>query len=82
MPSRSIIPEGKNLIGPKVRAIRRAMRPKVTLDDVSGRLAAMGLTIDRTILGRIERQERAVIDYEIIALAKALRVRPITLLEP
>jgi transcriptional regulator with XRE-family HTH domain len=50
------------------------MRPSVTLEDLSGRLAVRGLYIDRTSLGRIERQERSVFDFEIIAIAKALRV--------
>jgi transcriptional regulator with XRE-family HTH domain len=52
------------------------------LEDIAGRLAVLGLALDRTTLGRIERQERAVFDYEILALAKALRVPPISLLDP
>jgi hypothetical protein len=55
-----------------------SMAPKVTLEDLSGRLARLGLYIDRTSLGRIERQERSVFDFEVAAFAKALRV-PITL---
>lgn len=58
------------------------MKPKLTLEDLSGRLAVLGVYLDRTTLGRIERSERSVFDYEIIALAKALRVDPIKLLEP
>ncbi|MDR1280649.1 MAG: hypothetical protein LBK99_07475 [Opitutaceae bacterium] len=58
------------------------MRPKPSLEDIAGRLAVLGLALDRTTLGRIERQERAVFDYEILALAKALRVPPISLLDP
>jgi hypothetical protein len=46
----------------------------VTLEDLSGRLAARGLYLDRTTLGRIERQERSVFDFEVVAIAKALRV--------
>jgi transcriptional regulator with XRE-family HTH domain len=80
--SSSIVPEGKNRIGPKVRSIRAGIKPKLTLEDLSGRLAVLGVYLDRTTLGRIERSERSVFDYEIIALAKALRVDPIKLLEP
>jgi hypothetical protein len=68
---------GKNLIGPHMRKIRKALRPSVSLEDLSGRLAAKGLYIDRTSLGRIERQERSVFDFEITAIASELRV-PIT----
>lgn len=67
----------KNLIGPTLRSIRRSLRPSVTLEDLSGRLAAIGIYLDRTTLGRIERQERSVFDFEVVALAKALRV-PVT----
>jgi transcriptional regulator with XRE-family HTH domain len=67
-------PQGKNIIGPHLRKIRTALRPSVTLEDLSGRLAVLGLYIDRTSLGRIERQERSVFDFEITAIAKALRV--------
>lgn len=71
--------QGRNLIGPKLHEVRLSLEPKVTLEDLSGRLARLGLYIDRTSLGRIERQERSVFDFEVKALAKALRV-PITLL--
>lgn len=53
------------------------MRPAVTLEDLAGRLAVKGLYIDRTSLGRIERQERSVFDFEITAIAAALKV-PLT----
>jgi transcriptional regulator with XRE-family HTH domain len=67
-------PQGKNVIGPHLRKLRKAMRPAVTLEDLAGRLAVRGLYIDRTSLGRIERQERSVFDFEITAIAAALKV--------
>ena len=63
-----------NLIGPNLRAIRLQLRPAVTLEDLAGRLAARGLYIDRTSLGRIERRERSVFDFELVAIADALRI--------
>jgi HTH-type transcriptional regulator, cell division transcriptional repressor len=57
-----------------MRALREKLYPKVTLEDLAGRLAARGLYLDRTTLGRIERQERSVFDFEVVALARALRV--------
>ncbi len=57
-----------------MRTLRENLRSKVTLEDLAGRLAARGLYLDRTTLGRIERQERSVFDFEMVTLAKALRV--------
>ena len=65
---------GKNLIGPNLHAIRIQLTPKVTLEDLSGRLAARGLYLDRSALSRIENQERAVFDFEVVTIAAALRV--------
>lgn len=36
--------------------------------------------LDRSALGRIERHDRYVLDYELVALAKSLRVKPEELL--
>jgi hypothetical protein len=72
--------KGRNLIGPYLRSIRTTHRPKITLEDLSGRLAALGLYLDRTTLGRIERQERSAFDYEVVFLARALRTSPLRLL--
>lgn len=65
---------GKNLIGPQLRRLRLELEPKVTLEDLSGRLAARGLYLDRTALSRIENQQRAVFDFEVPVLASALKV--------
>lgn len=64
---------GRNIIGPNLRRIRLAQKPAVTLDDMAGRLAAQGVQMDRSAIGRIENETRYVLDYELVALAKALR---------
>ncbi len=51
-----------------------AARPKVTQEDLAGRLAALGLVIDRSAVSRIENQERILTDIEVIAIARALRL--------
>jgi hypothetical protein len=66
--------EGRNLIGARLREIRLSRRPEVSLEDLSGRLAARGVTLDRSAIGRIENLNRYVLDYELKALAGALRV--------
>lgn len=54
--------------------IRKSVRPKVSQDDLSGRLAAMGLVLDRSAISRIENQERAISDVELLAVAYCLRI--------
>jgi transcriptional regulator with XRE-family HTH domain len=65
---------GRNLIGVRLREIRLAQKPEVTLEDLAGRMAVRGVKLDRSALGRIERQKRYVLDYELVALAKCLRI--------
>lgn len=67
--------EGRNLIGRRLRAIRLKQKPEVTLEDLAGRLAARGVCLDRSAIGRIENRNRYVLDYELKALAAALRVK-------
>jgi len=38
-------------------------------------MAARGVNLDRSALGRIERKKRYVLDYELVALAKCLRTK-------
>ncbi len=61
-------------MGGRVRSARLRLEPTVTQDDLSGRLARQGVTIDRSAISKIESFERYVMDYEAAALAKALRV--------
>ena len=65
---------GRNLIGPKLRKFRLAKLPEITLEDLAGRLAARGVQLDRSAIGRIENQKRYVLDYELKAIAEALRI--------
>jgi len=65
-----------NIIGPRLRAARRgeAGQPRaLTLDELAA-LLPDDLGLDRSALGRIERQARAAKDYEVVALAKTLGV--------
>ena len=66
----------RNVIGAKLRALRLAQTPEVTLEDLAGKLAARGVRLDRSAIGRIENGNRYVLDYELWALAKALRTEP------
>lgn len=71
--------EGRNLIGQRLREIRLKQKPEITLEDLAGRLAARGVALDRSAIGRIENRKRYVLDYELRAIAAALRV-PVSML--
>ncbi|OON96413.1 MAG: hypothetical protein ATN36_05580 [Epulopiscium sp. Nele67-Bin005] len=62
----------KNIIGLRLRNHRK--EHKITQEHLSARLQLQGLSIDRTTISKIERGERLVLDYEIVAIAKALNV--------
>lgn len=66
--------KGRNVIGRRLRQLRSAQNPEVTLEDLAGRLAARGVHLDRSAIGRIENLKRYVLDYELRALADALRI--------
>jgi transcriptional regulator with XRE-family HTH domain len=72
----------RNLIGGKLRALRQAQKPPVSLEDLAGKLAARGIRLDRSAIGRIENGNRYVLDYELWAIAKSLRTSPGALLPP
>jgi HTH-type transcriptional regulator, cell division transcriptional repressor len=66
--------KGLNLVGVAVRRIRRNSRPRVTLLDLSARLEVLGVRLSESMLSKVEGGERGVADYEVIALAHALKV--------
>ena len=65
----------KNIVGRRIAEARGHFQPKLTQDDLSGRLARAGIQLDRAAIAKIERNHRRVLDYELKALAEALGVR-------
>lgn len=53
---------------------REAHVPVLTQDALSGRLARLGITLDRAAIAKIENDLRYVLDYELRALAAVLGV--------
>ena len=47
----------KNVVGPKIRELR-LKAGNISQDDLSGRLAAKGVQLDRTAISRVENQDR------------------------
>ena len=64
----------KNIVGRRVAEARQDCRPALTQDALSGRLAQLGIQLDRAAIAKIENDQRHVFDYELKALSRALDV--------
>jgi len=64
----------KNIVGRRVAEARSSRAQQLTQDALSGRLARLGVQLDRAAIAKIENNHRRVLDYELKALAEALRV--------
>lgn len=58
-----------------------AAAPKITQEDMVGRLARLGVQASQSQIAKIESGDRPVLDYELAAIAKALKVPVQTLFE-
>jgi hypothetical protein len=67
-------PARKNIVGRRVAQARQGCNPALTQDALSGRLARLGIQLDRAAIAKIENNYRHVLDYELKALADALGV--------
>jgi hypothetical protein len=66
---------GQNLIGGRVKEARSNAQPALTQQELSRKLAKLGVSIDRAGVAKIEAGIRGVLDFELVALAKALGVK-------
>lgn len=64
----------KNVVGPRIRELRRQGSPATTQEELVARLQATGIDIDQSALSRIENGERQVTDIEILGICNALGV--------
>ena len=71
----------KNLVGARVQQARKNAKPPITQTDLVARLQVLGMRIDQSGVSKIESGQRPVLDTEVIALAKALKVSVAWLLE-
>ena len=74
MPDKPAKKVGKNIAGSRIREARDAYKPPLTQDQLAGKLAALGVTLDRTAIAKIESGQRGIYDFELAALATALGV--------
>ncbi len=63
----------RNLVGARVKQARLHQQPPLSQDDLAGKLAALGVLLDRSAISRIETHARYVTDVEVQALARALK---------
>ncbi len=64
----------RNQIGCRVRQARLAFAPLLTQDQLAGRLAAKGISLDRVAITKIECGQRCVFDFELPVIADVLKV--------
>lgn len=64
----------KNVSGPQIAATRKRHRPPLTQLELSKRVRIAGTELDRAAIAKVENGLRGVLDYELVALAKALGV--------
>ena len=67
-------PTRKNIVGRRIAKARRDREPALTQDALSGRLARLGIQLDRAAIAKIENNLRHVLDYELKAFADVLAV--------
>jgi transcriptional regulator with XRE-family HTH domain len=65
----------KNIVGRRIAEARNSSTPALTQDALSGRLARLGVQLDRAAIAKIENNHRRVVDYELKALADSLGVQ-------
>ena len=66
--------QSRNVVGKRVKEARKLHSPPLTQDQLSGKLAAEGVQLDRVGIAKIETGIRCAFDFEVKALAAALRV--------
>jgi len=71
----------KNIVGKRVQEARRQAEPPITQKDLVARLQVLGLKVDQSTISKIEQGIRPVSDFEVVVLAKALKVSTAWLLE-
>jgi transcriptional regulator with XRE-family HTH domain len=62
----------RNIIGQKIKKYR--IEAGITQEDLTARLNVLGINIDRPMISKIENNSREIVDYEIKAVAEALKI--------
>lgn len=70
---------GQNIVGERIREARD--KAQLTQDELSKKLKNLGVSIDRAGIAKIETRVRGVLDFELVALSKALNAKVAWLLK-
>ena len=68
-------PIKRNISGRRIAEARAASKPSLTQDDLSAKLALIGVQMDRAAVAKIENNLRRVLDFELRAISKVLDVK-------
>jgi len=71
----------RNVVGNRVREARKQVKPSIAQKDLVAKLQVLGLKVDQSTISKIEQGVCLVFDFEVVALAKALKVSITWLLE-
>jgi transcriptional regulator with XRE-family HTH domain len=71
----------RNVVGERIKLARKEAKPPITQLHLVARLQVLGMQIDKSGLSKIENGRRPVSDFEVIALARALKVPAAWLLQ-
>ena len=71
----------KNLVGKRVQEARSKFRPPLSQEELAAHLELEGWKISRGTLSKIEAGIRQVTDFELMVLARTLKVSPEWLLD-
>jgi hypothetical protein len=63
-----------NITGSRIRLARMALRPRISQIQLAARLTRLGLQLDQAAISRIEHRQRGVLDYELAAIARCLKI--------
>ena len=65
---------GKNIIGRRIRIYRAMQNPQMSQMDLLAKINLSELEISQSTLSKIEKEQRIVADYELLAISKAMNV--------
>ncbi|WP_297637765.1 helix-turn-helix transcriptional regulator [uncultured Clostridium sp.] len=69
--------ENKNIIGLNIKLVRKSLN--ISQKELVAKLNLQGIHLDEPMLSRIENCKRPLLDYEILAISKALNINIDTL---
>lgn len=73
--------DGKaNIIGPKIKEAR--IHQNLTQEELAIKMQLKNIEISQKVISRIEKQERFVADYELLAFSEILKIDLYELLRP